>query len=133
MLSVLTVLIANCPIDPGFTKDYSIDFRNGPDGNWHDLSSATTFGSLGAQFGVSVMGQSYTYVTNNYFLFGRVDVKMRTAPGQGIVSAFVLQSDDLDEIDWEFIGGWPTQGQTNDFSKGNNPVSAHSRKIRTSH
>lgn len=121
-LSANSIILGDCPIDLAFTSDYSIDFTNGADGNWHDLASATTFNNLGAEFSLTTMGQSYTYVTNKYFLFGRVDVKMRTAPGQGIVSAFVLQSDDLDEIDWEFLGGWPTQGQVNTFTQGRNPV-----------
>lgn len=38
--------------------------------------------------------------------------------GQGVVTSFVLQSDDLDEIDWEWLGGDTTQVQTNYFGKG---------------
>ena len=44
---------------------------------------------------------------------------IEAAQGAGIVSAFILQSDDLDEIDWEWLGGDGTQVQTNYFSKGN--------------
>lgn len=44
---------------------------------------------------------------------------MRTAPGTGIVSSAILQSDVLDELDYEWIGGVPTQVQTNYFGKGN--------------
>jgi len=44
---------------------------------------------------------------------------MRAAPGTGIVSCAVLESDDLDEIDWEFLGGFPSEVQTNYFGKGN--------------
>ena len=54
-----------------------------------------------------------------YIFFGRVDVTMKAAPGQGIVSSVVLESDDLDEIDWEWLGGDTTQVQTNFFGKGN--------------
>lgn len=43
---------------------------------------------------------------------------VRAARGAGIVTSFVLQSDDLDEIDWEWIGSDTTQVQTNFFSKG---------------
>lgn len=43
---------------------------------------------------------------------------MRAARGVGVVTSFVLQSDDLDEIDWEWLGGDATQVQTNFFSKG---------------
>ena len=38
--------------------------------------------------------------------------------GKGIVTSFVLQSDDLDEIDWEWIGSDDAQVQTNFYSKG---------------
>lgn len=38
---------------------------------------------------------------------------MKAASGQGIVSSIVLESDDLDEIDWEFLGGDTTQVQSN--------------------
>lgn len=51
-------------------------------------------------------------------MFGRVDVVVKAAPGAGIVSSFVLQSDDLDEIDWEWLGATPDQVQTNYFGKG---------------
>jgi beta-glucanase (GH16 family) len=51
-------------------------------------------------------------------MFGHVEIVAQAAPGQGIVSSSVLQSDDLDEIDWEWIGGQPDQVQTNYFGKG---------------
>lgn len=54
-----------------------------------------------------------------YFLFGRVDVKLKASTGTGIVSSVVLESDDLDEIDWEWLGGDVTEVQTNFFGKGN--------------
>jgi hypothetical protein len=37
---------------------------------------------------------------------------MKAAPGAGIVSSFVMQSDDLDEIDWEWIGSDTAQVQS---------------------
>jgi beta-glucanase (GH16 family) len=51
-------------------------------------------------------------------MFGRVDAVVKAAPGAGIVSSVVLQSDDRDEIDWEWIGSDPDQVQTNYFGKG---------------
>ena len=51
-------------------------------------------------------------------MFGKVQVKMRAAPGAGIVSSSVLQSDDLDEIDWEWLGGQNDAVQSNYFGKG---------------
>lgn len=43
---------------------------------------------------------------------------MRASTGTGIVTSFVLQSDDLDEIDWEWLGTDTAQVQTNYFGKG---------------
>lgn len=43
---------------------------------------------------------------------------MKAAPGAGIVSSVVLQSADLDEIDFEWLGADDTQVQTNYFGKG---------------
>lgn len=44
---------------------------------------------------------------------------MQAASGQGIISSIVLESDDLDEVDWEFLGGNSTHAETNYFGKGN--------------
>lgn len=54
-----------------------------------------------------------------YIMFGRVECQLKAAKGTGIVSSFYLQSDDLDEIDLEWLGGDDTQFQSNFFSKGN--------------
>ena len=43
---------------------------------------------------------------------------MKAAPGAGIVSTLVLESDDLDEIDMEWLGADSTEVQTNYFGKG---------------
>ena len=51
-------------------------------------------------------------------MFGKYEITMKAAPGTGIVSSSVLQSDDLDEIDWEWVGAYDDQVQTNYFGKG---------------
>lgn len=51
-------------------------------------------------------------------MFGRVEFSIKAAPGTGIVSSAVLQSDDLDELDWEWLGGKSDQAQSNYFGKG---------------
>lgn len=43
---------------------------------------------------------------------------MKAAPGAGIVSSLVLQSDTLDEIDIEWLGADDSEMQTNYFGKG---------------
>lgn len=52
-------------------------------------------------------------------MFGYYEITMKAATGTGIISSIVLQSEDLDEVDWEFIGGNNAQVQTNYFGKGN--------------
>ena len=60
-----------------------------------------------------------TLISDFYLMYGRVEVELLAANGTGIVSSFFLQSDDLDELDWEWLGGDTTQVQSNYFSKGN--------------
>lgn len=56
---------------------------------------------------------------HKYIMFGKVDVVMKASTGSGIVSSFVLESGDLDEIDWEWVGSDRANVQTNFFGKGN--------------
>ena len=51
-------------------------------------------------------------------MFGHVELVMKAAPGVGIVSSAFLNSDCLDEIDWEWLGGNNVEVQTNYFGKG---------------
>lgn len=73
---------------------------------------------LGAVYVIENEDNAPTVASEKYIFFGRVDVTLRAAPGNGIVTSVVLQSDDLDEIDWEWVGGDNAQVQTNYFSKG---------------
>lgn len=53
-------------------------------------------------------------------LYGKVECDIMAAKGQGIITSFYLQSDDLDEIDIaEVFGGNPYEFQSNFFIKGN--------------
>ena len=51
-------------------------------------------------------------------MFGHVEFVLKPAPGRGIVSSAVLQSDTLDEVDWEWLGSDNQQVQSNYFGKG---------------
>lgn len=73
----------------------------------------------GATFTVQKRGDSPTLQSTFYMLFGRVSIIMKAASGQGIVSSAILQSECLDEIDWEFLGSNNTHVLTNYFGKGN--------------
>ncbi|SCU81316.1 LAME_0B06502g1_1 [Lachancea meyersii CBS 8951] len=52
------------------------------------------------------------------FLYGRVAVTMKTARGNGVVSAMVLMSAVKDEVDFEFLGGDLDNAQSNYYYRG---------------
>ncbi|KAL2147477.1 hypothetical protein VTI28DRAFT_9377 [Corynascus sepedonium] len=102
------------------SKPVDIDFRKGAN-SFFKLADGTSLkydNELGAVFSISKETEAPTISSNKYIFFGQVDVTVRAARGVGVVTSFVLQSDDLDEIDWEWLGGDATQVQTNYFSKG---------------
>ncbi|KAI9673873.1 MAG: hypothetical protein M1817_002079 [Caeruleum heppii] len=107
----------SCPPNTALGKSISIDFTQGipdsftPQGN-------PTFDGNGASFTVAKSGDSPQINSKFYIMFGKVEVNMKAASGTGIVSSAVLQSDVLDEIDWEWLGADPNQVQSNYFGKG---------------
>lgn len=110
-----------CKPNPGLnSKTFSSDFTKGKSAmdGWLTASGNVEFGDDGAEFTVAKKGDAPTIDTDFYFLFGKAEVELKAAPGTGIVSSIVLESDVLDEIDWEALGGDTTQIQTNYFGKG---------------
>lgn len=109
-----------CPADPGLSETWhTTDFTKGADSAWNVTYGAVAYGARGAAFTVAKPGDAPTMQTNFYIFFGAVTVLARAAPGTGIVSSAILESDDLDELDWEWLGGAPDRVQTNYFGKGN--------------
>jgi beta-glucanase (GH16 family) len=78
---------------------------------------AIDWSAKGATFSVERSGDSPTVQSVFYMLFGRLEVVMKVADGRGIISSAILQSEALDEIDWEFRGDNSTI-LTNYFGKG---------------
>ncbi|PSR79977.1 concanavalin A-like lectin/glucanase domain-containing protein, partial [Coniella lustricola] len=109
-----------CPADPAFgSQKITVDFTQGASSVFTEAAGANVqYGAKGAVFTISEAGQAPSFTSNNYLFFGTVEVTMQVAPGQGIVSTFFLESDDLDEIDWEWLGGADKNsfGQSNFFS-----------------
>ncbi|KAF3761435.1 family 16 glycoside hydrolase [Cryphonectria parasitica EP155] len=109
-----------CPVDPAFgSQQVTVDFTQGASDVFTEASgSGVTYGSQGAVFSISSAGQAPSFTSNNYLFFGTVDVTIQVAAGQGIVTTFFLESDDQDEIDWEWLGGSDKNsfGQSNYFS-----------------
>ncbi|KAG8352576.1 hypothetical protein FVEN_g9417 [Fusarium venenatum] len=111
----------SCDANPGLaSSSYSVDFTKGSDDdNWEGTGHGDVkYTSEGAEFTINKQGQSPTIQTKWYMFFGRVEIHMKAAPGQGIVSSIVLLSDILDEVDWEFLGGRDAETQTNFYAKG---------------
>lgn len=108
-----------CPADPAFGKsDQTFDFTSGESSDFTSTGSVSYDSTNGATFTIAKQGDGPLIQSNWYIMFGRVEYTIKAAPGTGIVSSAVLQSDDLDEIDWEWLGGDDSKVQTNYFGKG---------------
>ncbi|KAI9892456.1 MAG: hypothetical protein M1814_001413 [Vezdaea aestivalis] len=106
-----------CPSNPALGTSITADFTKGLSDQFTAEGNPTYDGN-GASLAVKAGRDAPTLVSKFYIMFGRVDITMKAAPGKGIVSSVVLQSDDLDEIDWEWLGADNAQVQTNYFGKG---------------
>ncbi|ORY62625.1 family 16 glycosyl hydrolase [Pseudomassariella vexata] len=109
-----------CPDDPALGKTVTVDFTKGENDVFKNAEGTTIDydDELGAVFTINKETEAPTIASNKFIFFGKIDVVVRACTGQGVVTSFVLQSDDLDEIDWEWLGGDTTQVQTNYFGKG---------------
>ncbi|KAL2851133.1 concanavalin A-like lectin/glucanase domain-containing protein [Aspergillus pseudoustus] len=115
-------LDTTCDPDTGLaTYRFSTDFTTGDSSfdGWNTTSGTVTSTDLGALFTITEQGDAPTIETEFYIFFGYVEVKMRAANGTGIVSTAILESDVLDEIDWEQVSTYTDEIQTNYFGKGN--------------
>ncbi|TGJ83518.1 hypothetical protein E0Z10_g5229 [Xylaria hypoxylon] len=111
----------SCPADPALGKENTVvvDFTQGKNSFFTAADGTTiTYGSKGAEFSMKKETEAPTVTSAKYIFFGKIDIEVEVAPGAGIVTSVVLQSDDRDEIDWEWIGSDTKQVQTNYFGKG---------------
>ena len=107
----------SCPPDTALGRSVDIDFASGASDSFTPQGNPT-YDSNGASFTVAQSGDSPQLTSKWYIMFGHVEFTMKPAPGVGVVSSAVMQSDDLDEIDWEWLGGDSNQVQSNYFGKG---------------
>ncbi|KAI9147263.1 putative glycosidase crf1 [Paramyrothecium foliicola] len=103
--------LGNIRIDHDFSQGQCIDFNS-------LAGTSITYDKNGALFGIENDKHAPTIAGTKYIFFGRLEVELMASPGQGVVTSVVLQSANLDEIDWEWLGGDNTQVQTNYFGKG---------------
>lgn len=118
-------LIAKCDANPALGTRYDWDFSSqGASSDFHVISAAgaVNYDDNGVSFVIEKSGDAPTIASNFYIMFGHVEIVAKSAPGVGIVSAAVLISNDLDEIDWEWLGKDINEVQTNYFSKGDDAV-----------
>lgn len=108
---------SGCPADTALGTSVTVKFTDGASDQF-TAQGNPTYDSSGAAFTVAGSGQAPTLISKWYIMFGKTSVTLKAAPGTGIVSSVVLQSDDLDEIDWEWLGGKADQVQSNYFGKG---------------
>jgi beta-glucanase (GH16 family) len=111
---------ADCKADPALGGTVTVDFTKGAN-SFFTVAEGTKLTydeTKGAVFTINSVSDAPTISSSKYIFFGKVEVVVQASPGVGIVSSFVLQSDDLDEIDWEWLGGDTANVQTNYFSKG---------------
>ncbi|PGH06915.1 hypothetical protein AJ79_06388 [Helicocarpus griseus UAMH5409] len=106
----------SCPPNPALGGHATFDFKSASE-RFDVVGTAPTYGPDGASMTVAKQGDAPTLVSKFYIMFGHVDFVIKAAPGTGIVSSALLQSDTLDEIDWEWLGGRVNQVQTNYFGK----------------
>ncbi|KAI6373952.1 hypothetical protein MCOR25_003339 [Pyricularia grisea] len=107
-----------CPADPALGMTINVDFTKGSVNSFAPSGGNPTYGSDGVTFTVAKSGDSPQLISQFYIMFGRVEIVMKAAPGKGIVSTLVLQSDTLDEIDLEWLGADGSEVQSNYFGKG---------------
>lgn len=106
-----------CKADTALGKAVTIDFTSGASDSF-TAQGAPTYNANGASFTVANPGDSPLIASKWYIMFGHVEFVIKAAPGVGIVSSAILQSDDLDEIDFEWLGYDNANVQTNFFGKG---------------
>lgn len=89
-----------CPPNAALGKEeVSCDLTKGACSAFETLpGTEIKYDSKGAHFAIEKEANAPTVASKKFLFFGRVDVEMQAAEGQGIVTSIVLQSDDLDEV-----------------------------------
>ncbi|KAJ5336264.1 hypothetical protein MYU51_009587 [Penicillium brevicompactum] len=109
-----------CPADPALGTEHTWNFNTTLDDKIWDMETGDyEYGDDGAEFTLTGEGTSTLLSSNFYIFFGVVESHVKMAKGAGLISSVVLESDDLDEIDWEWVGYNTSQVQSNFFGKGN--------------
>ncbi|KAJ5153070.1 extracellular glycosidase [Penicillium canariense] len=105
-----------CPADPALGTEHTWWFNSTLDDTiWNMTTGTFNYTADGADFTIYKANTSTLLQSNFYIFFGVVESWVKMAKGGRVV----LESDDLDEIDWEWVGYNTSAVQTNFFGKGN--------------
>ncbi|KAJ5591989.1 uncharacterized protein N7459_002358 [Penicillium hispanicum] len=111
---------SSCPADPALGTEHTWLFNTTLDKKlWTMKTGKIDYTSTGAEFAIRSKKASTLLESNFYIFFGVMEVHAKMAKGAGIISSVILQSDDLDEIDWEWVGYNTSEVQSDFFGKGN--------------
>ncbi|KAJ5386210.1 hypothetical protein N7509_008751 [Penicillium cosmopolitanum] len=113
-----------CDADPALGTEHTWLFNSTLDDELWDMATGTLdYTDEGADFKITKENGSTLLQSNFYIFFGVMEAHVKMAKGAGIISSVILQSDDLDEIDWEWVGYNTSQVQSDFFGKGNTTTS----------
>ncbi|KAJ5193495.1 hypothetical protein N7449_009637 [Penicillium cf. viridicatum] len=113
-----------CSADPALGTEHTWPFNSTLDTDlWTMKTGTLDYTSEGADFSMKTENSSTLLVSNFYIFFGVMEAHVKMAKGGGIISSVILQSDDLDEIDWEWVGYNTSGVQSDFFGKGNTTTS----------
>lgn len=108
-----------CPSIPAMPSSVTYDLSTTDTTNFdYVMSTRIVANGSSLQFSVAEQGDAPTLITNDYLLYGNVKATVKSAPGVGMVSAFILMSDVADEIDLEWLGAYDYEVQTNYYYRG---------------
>jgi hypothetical protein len=114
----------SCDSDAALGTEHTWWFNSTLDRELWDMQTGTLdYTSEGANFEIKKENGSTLLVSNFYIFFGVMEAHVKMAKGAGIISSVILQSDDLDEIDWEWVGYNTSAVQSDFFGKGNTTTS----------
>ncbi|KAL4880236.1 concanavalin A-like lectin/glucanase domain-containing protein [Aspergillus karnatakaensis] len=114
----------SCPADPALGTEHTWWLNQTLDEDLWTMQTGTyEYDDEGANFVIKKENSSTLLVSNFYIFFGVMEFHAKMAKGGGIISSVVLMSDDLDEIDWEWVGYNTSGVQSNFFGKGNTTTS----------
>lgn len=113
----------DCPHNHALSTNYTQNFTTKLNpAIWNITAGSLDYTDEGAEFSIKKRLDSPTIQSNFYLFWGTLEVHLKAASGRGIVSSVVLQSDDRDEIDLEWIGSDTKHVQTNYYGKGHEEI-----------